>query len=106
MDYGLTGQELKDILEKIKMNPRMQGAILFGSRAKGNHKLGSDIDIALVGDHLRLNDLLDLASDMEDLMLPFKFDLVIYRHIKEPALLDHIDRVGITLWQKMKTKSE
>lgn len=80
--------------------------VLFGSRAKGNFKAGSDIDIALFGDSLKVNDLLVLASDLDNLWLPNKFDLVIFDHIKEQSLIDHIERVGVSLWERQDQKTQ
>jgi predicted nucleotidyltransferase len=72
---------------------------LFGSRAKGTYSNGSDIDIALKGGNILLNDRLDLSNTLEELLLPFKFDLIIYDRITESALIDHINKVGISLIQ-------
>ncbi|MBN2637466.1 MAG: nucleotidyltransferase domain-containing protein [Bacteroidales bacterium] len=74
--------------------------MLFGSRAKGNYNRGSDIDLTIKGDNLTLNDVLDLSIDLDDLMLPYKFDLIIYDRIKEKDLIDHILRVGIPLLKR------
>ncbi len=93
VSLGLTSNELDSILDKVSRNPRIQKVVLFGSRAKGNFKDGSDIDIALFGNKLKLNDILDLSADLEDLWLPNKFDLVIFDHIKEQSLIDHIERI-------------
>lgn len=81
----------------IQKSPNIQDAILFGSRAKGTFSPGSDIDIALKGKDIVLNDVLDLKTALEELNLPYKFDLVIYDRITEEALKEHITRVGISL---------
>ncbi|GAB3505485.1 nucleotidyltransferase domain-containing protein [Spirosoma knui] len=94
MRYGLSDAHLLDIVNTIASTPRIQRAVLFGSRAKGNQRPGSDIDIALKGDRLALNDLLAVSVALDELGLPFKFDLILYDRISEPALQEHIDRVG------------
>ncbi len=76
---GLSTQDMDNILNKIKMNSRVQKAVLFGSRAMGNYKDGSDIDIALFGKDLKLNDLLDMSSELDNLWLPNRFDLVLFK---------------------------
>jgi predicted nucleotidyltransferase len=53
----------------------IEQALIFGSRAKGNYKEGSDIDLTLIGKNLTTNDLLNIASDLEDSNLPYLFDL-------------------------------
>lgn len=65
--------------------------------AKGNFCKGSDIDIALKGEELSLKDILKAKTEIHDLFLPWKIDLVIYNRIKEEELIDHIKRVGISL---------
>lgn len=96
--YGLPEADLKRIIAQLQQNPKIKKITLFGSRAKGNFKDGSDIDIALIGNNLLLNDILDAAIELDGLNLPFKFDLIIYDQIKEKTLKEHIDRVGIILY--------
>lgn len=97
MPYGLIDNDLARIVDVLAMNGRVEQAILFGSRAKGTHKPGSDVDIALKGSGLTLNDLLALSVALDELWIPLRFDLLLYDRIDEPALLDHIDRVGKNL---------
>lgn len=96
MSFGLD-DDLKLIIDILRSNNKIKSAILFGSRAKGSYEPGSDVDIAVKGPELKLNDILDLKISLDDLSLPFKFDLINYDQISENALLDHIKRVGIKL---------
>lgn len=94
MAVGLSTSDI-DKIKKIFLNKAsVSRAVLFGSRAKGTFQPGSDIDIALFGNDLTLKDILDLYVDLDELHLPYKFDLAIYDRITEPALKDHINRVG------------
>lgn len=95
--YGIPQSNLQQIITIIQNNPKIKEAILFGSRAKGNFESGSDIDIALKGIDLSLEDILSAKTEIEELFLPWKTDLVIYNRIKEKELIEHIDRVGISL---------
>lgn len=97
LSIGLSNNDLESIKKVIKSFPKIEDAVLFGSRAKGTYSNGSDIDIALKGDNIMLNDMLDLSNALEELLLPYKFDLIIYDRITESALIDHINRVGISL---------
>ncbi len=99
-DYGLSNTEIKDIIQVLKKNKKIKKVVLFGSRAKGTFKNGSDIDLALIGNDLSLNDVLDLSVEIEYLFLPYRFDFVIYNTITEPALLDHIDKFGVMLFSR------
>ncbi len=98
LNTGLNISEIESILSILKKYPKITDAILFGSRAKGNFSNGSDIDIALKGEDLVLNDLLDISTEFDELPLPYKFDLVLYHRIKEIALIEHIDRIGISFF--------
>lgn len=97
MPYGLSDNDLSRIVGVLATNSRVEQAILFGSRAKGTHKPGSDVDIALKGADLSLNDLLSLSVALDELWIPLRVDLLLYNRINEPALLAHIDRVGKNL---------
>lgn len=96
MPHGLTSEAWIAIAETLLANPRVEEVVLFGSRAKGIHKPGSDVDLALVG-ALELNDLLDLHERLDDLDLPYRFDLVSVRDVDDPAVLAHIERVGVSV---------
>jgi len=98
IETGLEEGDLIKIVELIKKNNQILEVILFGSRAKGSFHEGSDVDLAIKGNNITLNDILDLANDLDNLNLPYKFDLVCYDKIKEKELIDHINRVGITLF--------
>ncbi len=97
LNVGLNINDLESIRRVIKSFPKIEDAVLFGSRAKGTYSNGSDIDIALKGGNMLLNDMLDLSIKLDELLLPYKFDLIIYDRITESALIDHINRVGISL---------
>jgi hypothetical protein len=60
------------------------------------------VDIALKGSGLKLNDIIDASIEIDKLYLPYKFDFVIYDRIKEKALAEHIERVGIVLYERAK----
>ena len=79
---------------------KVETAILFGSRSKGNHRESSDWDIALKGSQLGLGDVLSLQVQIEELWLPCAVDIVVYDGIQNAALKEHIDRVGIVVWKR------
>jgi predicted nucleotidyltransferase len=94
--FGIPVESLDQIIKIISGNSNVTEIILFGSRAIGNFRAGSDIDIALKGD-LTLTDKLDILIALDKLELPYKFDLLIYSRITEAKLIEHIDRVGVVL---------
>ncbi len=99
MDFGLRQQDLAEIIGVIRQFSVVNEAVIFGSRAKGNYKKGSDIDIAIKGKEIRGNDVASLADLLnEESALPYYFDIVHYEGITEKELSQHIDRVGKTIY--------
>jgi hypothetical protein len=66
----------------------------------GNYSKGSDIDLTLLGDGLSYADLGKIENQLDDLLLPYSFDLSLVQQISNPALLGHIKRVGIVFYSK------
>ncbi len=98
--HGLTDSVVSQIAGVLERFPAVQRATLFGSRAKGVHKRGSDIDLALEGTALTWRVLGRIADELDDLPLPYKFSLIIYDHKTDPALAAHIQRVGCTFYER------
>lgn len=96
VNTGLAAAELELIRATLRRHPEVTGAILFGSRAKGCSLASSDIDLALEGldDPLRAE---SVASELDELSLPYKFDVLALGAIHSEALLEHIRRVGVQL---------
>ena len=94
---GLSEFELQLICASLSRHKDISGAILFGSRAKGTATAASDIDIALEGveDDLRAE---EVASDLEELPLPYRFDVKALSAISHPPLNEHIKRVGVRIY--------
>jgi predicted nucleotidyltransferase len=92
--YGLRADIIEKIVDTIKKNLKIQKIILFGSRAKETYKKGSDIDISIVSEDLSLKELNQLKVMLDDLMLPYKIDLLDYGRISNNDLKEHINRVG------------
>ena len=74
--------------------------ILYGSRAKGNWKKGSDIDLTLKGEKIQLKILNKISLELDDLLLPYFLDISILHQISNPDLVDHIERVGVVLYKR------
>jgi predicted nucleotidyltransferase len=88
------------MIDVFKKYPSVEEAILYGSRAKETHKPGSDIDLALKGESLDLRTINSISLELEGLLLPYTFDLSIYHRINSPELIEHIHRVGKTLYKR------
>ena len=97
---GIASIDIETLVGVLKKNKKITEVILFGSRAKGTQSAGSDVDIALKGNDIDLDDILDIQIELENLNFPFKTDLIIYNRITEPSLQEHINRVGIILYSE------
>jgi uncharacterized protein len=97
MMYGLKNEIVGQIKVTFQNFPQVRQAILYGSRAKGTFHNGSDIDITLKGDNLDLQLLAKISLALDDLFLPYTFDLSIFQHIDNQDLLSHIERVGVVI---------
>ena len=95
--FGLESKDIESIRHAIASVAGVEKAILYGSRAMGNFKPYSDIDISLIGDNLTVGDLIHLHTIIDDLMLPFEVDINIYHLLRNDCLRDHIKRRGVEL---------
>lgn len=100
MDFGISDNDLKLLTTILSEFPEVKQAVIFGSRAMGNYKKGSDIDIAVKGKidpeilakiNYRLN---------EELPIPYNFDVADYERIKNKKLVKHIDEYGKVFFQR------
>lgn len=98
MDYGLEPDVIDSINRVLAVHPQIEQAILYGSRAKGNYRVGSDIDLCLLGDDLTITQLLKIGNDLDDLLLPYKIDLLLFHTLDNPELIEHIRRVGVVFY--------
>ena len=100
--YGLTSDTIAKIKQAFAKIEAIDKVILYGSRAKGNYRKGSDIDITLIGKDLTLNNsVYPLMEELEELYLPYTFDISIFKHIDNQNLIKHIDRVGKIFYEKV-----
>ncbi|MCK5784936.1 MAG: nucleotidyltransferase domain-containing protein [Candidatus Sabulitectum sp.] len=98
-EYGLSESVISDISRVFQSFPELEEVILYGSRAMGSFRNGSDIDITLVGKGLNLHSLNLVSLGLDGLMLPYTFDISIFDHIDNEELLDHIGRKGVVLYR-------
>lgn len=99
--FGLDEKTLADIRSVLAKIKKIDKVIIYGSRAKGNYRPGSDIDITLIGDGLSLtDDVYPLMDELEELYLPYTFDISIYDQLENQNFIDHINSVGQVFYQK------
>ncbi len=100
MPYGLASETIARINRVLAAHPEVEQTVLYGSRAVGTHKTGSDIDLSLKGEKLTLPQLLKMENELDGLLLPYKIDLSIFHALDNPDLIDHINRVGVVFFSK------
>lgn len=98
--FGLSEKALGQIQKVFASFPELERAVLYGSRAKGNFKDGSDIDITLIGSALTPKMILQISHQLDELLLPYRIDLSRLEQISDTDLLDHIQRVGVVFYEK------
>lgn len=98
--YGLKEEHINLIKSVFEKYDGIAKVILYGSRAKGNYRSASDIDLTLLGNDLDINILLKIENELDDLLLPYEIDLSIYDNIENKDLIEHINRVGVLFYEK------
>ncbi len=93
-EFGLTTQTIEKIHYVLSQFPLLDRVVLYGSRAKGSFRNGSDIDLTLIGDQLTHSDLREIENRLDDLYLPYSFDVSLCHHIENQDLIQHIARFG------------
>lgn len=103
INTGLNNSDIEKIRNVFALYSEVEKVILYGSRAKGTYKPASDIDLTLVGAKLDLSIQQKIESELDDLMLPYKFDISIYHQISNKELIEHIERVGKVFFDRCKS---
>ncbi len=97
-DIGLHKSDITAINSIFQDYSQIESVLLYGSRAKNSFRDGSDIDLAIVGEKVTLNELFEIEQKLDDLLLPWKIDLSLFHQIENKELIDHIKRVGIVFY--------
>ena len=97
--FGLPPYVMAKICKIFREYRAIKKVVLYGSRAMGNYRVGSDIDLCIEANDLELTQLLSIENQIDELLLPWKVDLVLKHKIDHPDLLEHIKSVGIEIYQ-------
>jgi len=100
-NFGLPVAAIAAMQRVFAQHPGIRQAIVYGSRAKGNYRPGSDIDLTLDAPTLAFGEFLQIDQALDDLMLPYRIDLSLLAQIDNQDLRSHIARVGKVLWQNL-----
>ena len=100
MQFGLKQSTIERIKGVFSGHPQIRQVIIYGSRAKGNYRNGSDIDLTIKGEAVTLSELMKIETELDDLLLPYKIDLSLLHKISDAGLIDHIKRVGAVFFEQ------
>ena len=99
MSFGLRESDLSEIRVILKQFPEIESARIFGSRAKGTHKLGSDVDLAVQGAGVSGDTVSRLHAELEELSdMPYFFDVVDFGSLKDGPFKEHICQFGVLVY--------
>ena len=102
--FGPLSSDLSVFSQLFRRHPSVEKVLVFGSRAKGTHQKGSDVDLALMGD-ISSGEVSRILGELDDLSTPYTFDVVAYSSLKHEGLKSHIDRVGKSVYVRPTGKS-
>ncbi len=106
MKFGLSNNNLVNLQSVIAQIPSIEQVLIFGSRARGDYRYNSDIDIALIGEHVSHSDQLKLMHLIDDLMMPYMVDVLRIASIRNERLIHLIHKEGKVLYQKSELVKE
>ena len=100
MKFGLTQETIDKINSVFVKYPEIEEVVLYGSRAKGNYREGSDIDISLKGENVTDRIRSYVSGDIDDLNTPYLFDISVFHKLGSESLVEHINRIGQVFYKK------
>jgi len=101
MKFGLNEETINKINSVFKKYSEIEKVIIYGSRAKGNFRNGSDIDLTLIGNNISEKILSSIKFEIDELNLPYLFDISIFEKLNSPGLGEHINRDGKIFYSKI-----
>lgn len=100
MMFGLSDTVIQELQQVFSLHPNIEKVLIFGSRAKGNYHEGSDIDLAVIGNHITSDQLDTILLQIEDLELLYSVDILSYQDQTGTPIGEHIDRVGQVFYKR------
>lgn len=98
-DFGLSDAALEGIRDVFTRHPKVSAVKVYGSRAMGTFRPESDIDLAVYGD-VDGTELARVLGELDELPLPYFFDVLAYSSLTHSALRSHIDRLGRVIFER------
>lgn len=98
--FGLPAETLDKLNSVFAQHSGIDSVLIYGSRAKGNYRTGSDIDLTIKGSEISFAEFMQIENQIDDLMLPYTVDLSQYKQLANAELIEHIDRVGVEIYSE------
>ena len=98
--FGLSPATLDKLNSVFAQHSAIDTVLIYGSRAKGNYRTGSDIDLTIKGSEISFAEFMQIENQIDDLMLPYTVDLSQYKQLSNTELIAHIDRVGVEIYAR------
>lgn len=98
--FGLSEKTIKIITELFKKYDQIDRVIIFGSRARGNFKNSSDIDLAIFGTNIDFKFIRHISAELDELPTPYSFDVLNYSDVENNEIKTNIDKDGVIFYQK------
>lgn len=98
--FGLPPATLEKLNSVFAQHHAIDTVLIYGSRAKGNYRTGSDIDLTIKGSEITFKEFMQIETQIDDLMLPYTVDLSQYTQLNNNELIAHIDRVGVAIYAR------
>lgn len=95
--FGLSQRTIDEICNYFSSKPEIEKVLIFGSRAKGTFRNGSDIDFAICADNMPVS---HIVWDLNELDTPYKFDVIDYKTLTHKGMKSSIDKDGILFYKK------
>lgn len=99
-DFGLNDEVIAKICTVLSKIVEVRTAVIYGSRARGDYKPYSDIDMMLTGDNINSIIQSKIETELDDLLLPYKIDICIHHHITNTQLLEDIEKYGKIFYER------
>jgi predicted nucleotidyltransferase len=100
MDYGLSERALNSLRNYFAGVPEVEQVILYGSRARGDHHKGSDIDFMLIGSGITPRLLSKMDMEIDDLLLPWFIQITDRKEVRDASFLEVVEKEGVVFWER------
>lgn len=97
-NFGLPDRTINELLEYFSKKTDIEKVLIFGSRASGRYRIGSDIDFAIFTDNHQ--NFYKIANELDELPTPYKFDVIDYKTLTHDGMKESIDKDGLIFYEK------